>query len=239
MKLTYRDKVLLISVLVILVWVAGVMLFIKPAFDDLSAANKTYDSKVIDLNAKKDKIDKDKNLPQRVTDAFDEVSKLASNFYGKLSTDDVSEIIDKLLDADKITNDSLAISSYSSVVLDVVSNDKNVIETDIDKIVNGEAVDETTQKKNAAAANAQAESTAVTVPCYTVSFGYTCEFKNLKSFLDKLTTNNEKSLVVTSCTITDVNAKEIEGQMTLVMMMMPQIENPIEADKADKANQAE
>lgn len=230
MKLNYRDKVLLISVLVILVWVAGVMLFIKPAFDDLNDANATYDSKVMELEDKKDQIKADEDLPERVTKAYDEVTTLAGNFYKKLTTDEVSETIDNLLDADNITNDSLSISSYSSVVLSTIVPQSTEVNTEIDNIVSGNASD------GDAAAAATTEDTSVTVPSYTVSFGFTCKFSDLKSFLDKLTTNNEKSLVVANCTITDVNESEIQGTMSMVLMMMPEIQNPLEADKADKAS---
>lgn len=45
----------------------------------------------------------------------------------------------------------------------------------------------------------------------------------MKAFLDKLTTNNEKSLVVTNCTITNVNEDVIEGNMTMNLMMLPRL----------------
>lgn len=228
MKLNYRDKVLLISVLVILVWVAGVMLFIKPAFEDLNDANATYDSKVMELEDKKDQIKADEDLPERVTKAYDEVTTLAGNFYKKLTTDEVSETIDNLLDADNITNDSLSISSYSSVVLSTIVPQSTEVNTEIDNIVSGNPAE-------GEAAAAATEDTSVTVPSYTVSFGFTCKFSDLKSFLDKLTTNNEKSLVVSNCTITDVNESEVQGTMSMVLMMMPQIQNPLEADNADSA----
>ncbi len=222
MKLNYRDKVLIITVLVILVWVAGIMLFIKPAFADLSEANSTYDSKVIELEDKKETIKQDSDLPQRVSDAYDAVQTLASNFYPKLTTDDVSETIDTLLDADNIVNDSLSISSYSSVILQTITADTQELETDIDKIVAGQNTDET------AVATETETVESVSVPSYTVSFGFTCKFDDLKSFLDKLTTNTEKSLVVSNCVISDVNEDQITGTMTMVLMMMPELENPIE-----------
>lgn len=239
MKLTYRDKVMLTAVLVVLVWVAGVMLFIKPAFNDLSEANSTYDSKVVEFNKKKDQINEDADLPQRVKEAFEQVSNLASQFYPKLSSDEVSETIDTLLDNDKIENDSLTISSYTSVVLDVIKYDSQDILTDIDVIASGGKVETDDQKKKNQQQNKKEDVTAVSVPCYNVSFGFKCKLSDLKSFLDNLTTYDQKSLVVTSCQIEDVNEDEISGTMSMALMMMPEIENPIEADKADKADKSD
>ncbi|WP_124099838.1 hypothetical protein [Ruminococcus sp. Marseille-P6503] len=232
MKLTYRDKVILISVLVVAVWVAGFMLIIKPAFADMNSASKTHTEKVIEYENKKKQVADEENLRQQANQAYDDVSNIAGNFYGKLSTDDVAETIDTLLDVDNIKNDSLTISAYSSVALDKFSYSGTVLQTDIDIVLEGQG----DSSADAAAANTQVqESTAETIPCYTVSFGYTCEFEDLKSFLDKLTTNNEKSLVVTSCTITDVNADEIEGTMTMNLMMLPQILSPEEMFEMEEA----
>lgn len=236
MKLTYRDKVMLTSVLVILVWVIGVMLFIKPAYSDLKEANTTYDSKVVDLNKKKDQVKADADLPQRVKDAFEEVSTLAANFYPKLTSDEVSEQIDTLLDYDTIENDSLTISAYTSVVLEAYNYDSQQLMTDVDIIANGGKVEKDPKKQQNT--KEEEDPTAVTVPCYNISFGFKCELENLKTFLDNLNTYDQKSLVVTSCQIEDVNESEISGTMTMALMMMPEIQNPIEADKADKADKA-
>lgn len=222
MKLTYRDKVLLISVLVVLVWAAGIMLFIKPAFGDMNSASTTYTDKVTEYEQKREQVESEVDLPQRVDEAYNDTSNIASKFYSTLSTDDVAETVDTLLDRDSIKNDSLTISPYSSVVLDRFGYTSTLLQTDIDLVVEGQ-----TDTAVSAATDPEAV-TAVTIPCYTVSFGFTCKFDDLKSFLDKLTTNNEKSLVVTNCTITDVNAADIEGTMTMNLMMLPKLPSPDE-----------
>ena len=70
-------------------------------------------------------------------------------------------------------------------------------------------------------------------------FGYGLTIDDLKSFLDKLTTNNEKSLVVTNCTITDVNAADIEGTMTMNLMMLPKLPSPEEMLNANADSQTD
>ena len=65
MKLSYRDKVVLIVLLVIAIWVVGVMYFIKPKFEELDTANKEYDEQVTLLNKKKDEIKQDEGLKER------------------------------------------------------------------------------------------------------------------------------------------------------------------------------
>ena len=43
MKLNYRDRILLTAVIVVLVWVAGVMLFIKPAIERMQDSQAALD----------------------------------------------------------------------------------------------------------------------------------------------------------------------------------------------------
>ncbi len=231
MKLNYRDKVLLIAVLVILVWVAGIMLFIKPAFEDLDTAKKELNTKTVELDQKQKQVKDDEDLPNRVEKAYDEVTEIRSNFYSKLTTDEVSETIDNLLDTDNITNDSLTISAYSSVVLQAIVANTTEMQTPIDELAQRPLDGAATPTDTAADANADGTAVvSVTVPSYSVNFGFNCKLEDLQNFLDKLTTNTEKSLVVTNCNITDVNADNVEGTMQMVLMMMPELKNPLEED---------
>ena len=90
MKLSYRDKVILIVLLVILVWVIGVMFFIKPKFEELDDANKEFDNQVLVLENKKNEIKADEGLEDRVREAYNEVTNITKNFYDKMTTEEVS-----------------------------------------------------------------------------------------------------------------------------------------------------
>ena len=50
MKLNYRDKMILIVVFVILVLVAGFILFVKPAIDDCSQASDDLEAAKVQLS---------------------------------------------------------------------------------------------------------------------------------------------------------------------------------------------
>ena len=231
MKLSYRDKVVLIVLLVIAIWVVGVMYFIKPKFEELDTANKEYDEQVTLLNKKKDEIKQDEGLKEKVNTAYNEVVALADNFYDKMTTDEVSTTIDNILDEDEITNANLNISQYSQVTLAYIDNSPQAISTDVDRIASESqklGVDTTADEGSSDEENPALSQAPVLVPAYTIDFNYSCELENLQSFLDKLLTRNQKSLVVTSCSITDINEDVIEGSMTLVLMMMPRMANPLE-----------
>ncbi len=236
MKLNYRDKVILITLLVIFVWVIGVMFFIKPKFEELDTANKEFDQKVLDLNAKKEEIAADEGLEDRVKEAYKNVTNIANNFYAKMTTDDVSELIDTKLDEAKITNDRLDISQYGSATLAFINGTPVEAQTDIDRIANADAAAQAAEGGVVETSEGQEEVKGpVVVPAYTVDLGFSCKLDDLKTFLENLRTNNEKSLVVTECSIADVKADTITGEMTLVLMMMPRMQNPLEKDAEAKS----
>ena len=66
MKLNYRDKMILIVVFVLLIIVAGFMLFIKPAIDECSQASSDLESAKVQLSELEDQVDKDKNLAAEI-----------------------------------------------------------------------------------------------------------------------------------------------------------------------------
>lgn len=55
MKLNYRDRIVLTAVIVILVWVAGVMLFIKPAIENLQDSQAALDDAKVTLSELKER----------------------------------------------------------------------------------------------------------------------------------------------------------------------------------------
>ena len=57
MKLNYRDKMILIVVFVLLIIVAGFMLFIKPAIDECSQASSDLESAKVQLSELEDQVD--------------------------------------------------------------------------------------------------------------------------------------------------------------------------------------
>ncbi|MBR6045009.1 MAG: hypothetical protein IKP47_05170 [Ruminococcus sp.] len=233
MKLSYRDKVILIVLLVILVWVIGVMFFIKPKFEELDDANKEFDNQVLVLENKKNEIKADEGLEDRVREAYNEVTNITKNFYDKMTTEEVSETIDNILDEDEITNDSLSISAYGTATIDLVNSIPQDMQTEVDIIASQNANLGVTPVENSEEITSEETVQGpATVPAYSVSFGFSCTMEQLQSFLDKLLTRNEKSLVVTSCTISDVNEETISGSMDMTLMMMPRLQNPLDKQAA-------
>lgn len=233
MKLNYRDKMILIVVFVLLIIVAGFMLFIKPAIDECSQASSDLESAKVQLSELEDQVDKDKNLAAEIQTLYTSNSQVAANFYdyqvAYKATDKVRELFN--VDDVKIKNSNMTISSYGSTVLSPFAYESTATATDFDTKVD-EYNNASTTDSSAADANTDAnaadtnETAAQTIGYYSLNIQFKSSLSGFKNFADNLTTNNEKSMVIENVNIENVNESEISGSMTLNMYVLKKLADP-------------
>lgn len=235
MKLNYRDKMILIVVFVLLIIVAGFMLFIKPAIDECSQASSDLESAKVQLSELEDQVDKDKNLAAEIQTLYTSTSQVAANFYdyqvAYKATDKVRELFN--VDDVKIKNSNMTISSYGSTVLSPFAYESTATAADFDTKVD-EYNNASTTDSSAADANADANAAAEdpnaaagqTIGYYSLNIQFKSSLSGFKNFADNLTTNNEKSMVIENVSIENVNESEISGSMTLNMYVLKKLADP-------------
>lgn len=233
MKLNYRDKMILIVVFVLLIIVAGFMLFIKPAIDECSQASSDLESAKVQLSELEDQVDKDKNLAAEIQTLYTSTSQVAANFYdyqvAYKATDKVRELFN--VDDVKIKNSNMTISSYGSTVLSPFAYESTAAATDFDTKVD-EYNNASTTDSSAADANTDEnaadtnETGAQTIGYYSLNIQFKSSLSGFKNFADNLTTNNEKSMVIENVNIENVNESEISGSMTLNMYVLKKLADP-------------
>ncbi|WP_456029785.1 type II secretion system protein GspM [Ruminococcus sp.] len=233
MKLNYRDKMILIVVFVLLIIVAGFMLFVKPAIDECSQASSDLESAKVQLSELEDQVDKDKNLAAEIQTLYTSTSQVAANFYdyqvAYKATDKVRELFN--VDDVKIKNSNMTISSYGSTVLSPFAYESTATATDFDTKVD-EYNNASTADSSAADANADenaADTNAAapqTIGYYSLNIEFKSSLSGFKNFADNLTTNNEKSMVIENVSIENVNESEISGSMTLNMYVLKKLADP-------------
>lgn len=233
MKLNYRDKMILIVVFVLLIIVAGFMLFIKPAIDECSQASSDLESAKVQLSELEDQVDKDKNLAAEIQTLYTSTSQVAANFYdyqvAYKATDKVRELFN--VDDVKIKNSNMTISSYGSTVLSPFAYESTATATDFDTKVD-EYNNASTTDSSAADANTDEnaantnETAAQTIGYYSLNIQFKSSLSGFKNFADNLATNNEKSMVIENVNIENVNESEISGSMTLNMYVLKKLADP-------------
>ncbi|WP_270759840.1 type II secretion system protein GspM [Ruminococcus bicirculans (ex Wegman et al. 2014)] len=237
MKLNYRDKMILIVVFVLLIIVAGFMLFIKPAIDECSQASSDLESAKVQLSELEDQVDKDKNLAAEIQTLYTSTSQVAANFYdyqvAYKATDKVRELFN--VDDVKIKNSNMTISSYGSTVLSPFAYESTATATDFDTKVDeynnasttdSSAADANTDVNTDANAADTNETAAQTIGYYSLNIQFKSSLSGFKNFADNLTTNNEKSMVIENVSIENVNESEISGSMTLNMYVLKKLADP-------------
>ena len=237
MKLNYRDKMILIVVFVLLIIVAGFMLFIKPAIDECSQASSDLESAKVQLSELEDQVDKDKNLAAEIQTLYTSTSQVAANFYdyqvAYKATDKVRELFN--VDDVKIKNSNMTISSYGSTVLSPFAYESTATATDFDTKVDeynnasktdSSAADANTDANTDANAADTNETAAQTIGYYSLNIQFKSSLSGFKDFADNLTTNNEKSMVIENVNIENVNESEISGSMTLNMYVLKKLADP-------------
>lgn len=237
MKLNYRDKMILIVVFVLLIIVAGFMLFIKPAIDECSQASSDLESAKVQLSELEDQVDKDKNLAAEIQTLYTSTSQVAANFYdyqvAYKATDKVRELFN--VDDVKIKNSNMTISSYGSTVLSPFAYESTATATDFDTKVDeynnasktdSSAADANTDANTDANAADTNETAAQTIGYYSLDIQFKSSLSGFKNFADNLTTNNEKSMVIENVSIENVNESEISGSMTLNMYVLKKLADP-------------
>lgn len=233
MKLNYRDKMILIVVFVLLIIVAGFMLFIKPAIDECSQASSDLESAKVQLSELEDQVDKDKNLAAEIQTLYTSTSQVAANFYDYQAAYKATDKVRELFNVDdvKIKNSNMTISSYGSTVLSPFAYESTATATDFDTKVD-EYNNASTTDSSAADANTDAnaadtnETAAQTIGYYSLNIQFKSSLSGFKNFADNLTTNNEKSMVIENVNIENVNESEISGSMTLNMYVLKKLADP-------------
>lgn len=233
MKLNYRDKMILIVVFVLLIIVAGFMLFIKPAIDECSQASSDLESAKVQLSELEDQVDKDKNLAAEIQTLYTSTSQVAANFYDYQVAYKATNKVRELFNVDdvKIKNSNMTISSYGSTVLSPFAYESTATATDFDTKVD-EYNNASTTDSSAADANTDEnaantnETAAQTIGYYSLNIQFKSSLSGFKNFADNLTTNNEKSMVIENVNIENVNESEISGSMTLNMYVLKKLADP-------------
>ena len=224
MNLNSRDKLILVVVLVVVIWIAGVVSFIKPAIEDVKAAQNTLDSKEVELAEKQQQIEEDKDLPERIDAAYKKANETGKVFYIKMDHQhDAATEMQSRLDVDGDSSNGQEISQYSAVNLNRYIYNPSTVSTTLDAIM---APMEEVSTESIQAGDAPILS------AYTFSLNFTATKADLIQFLENLQSSEHKSLVVQSLSIGSVGDNEDDtewtGSMSLTLYMIPQLKDPEE-----------
>ena len=225
MKLNHRDRVLISIVMVAAVWLLGIFFFIVPAFQELGEKREELDNKQVELSKLNDSIEKDKDLPKRIEDAYAQSEELSKNFYEYTSTQTATDTVDNLLDEAKVTNSKMSIGEYSITTLKPFYYVSSIKFSDFDKkadqyegIGNSSTNSGASDSSKAGAKQFQEENgnvivvdpnRGIPIGNYNISLEFSGKFGDVQTFCENLYKNMPKSMVLASLSVSDVTGKTV------------------------------
>ena len=241
MKLTYRDKIMLIGAVVIILWAIGIFLIIKPAFSDMDEKSKTKDSKDNEVVVLQQRVDQEANLKDDLQKAYDQAVEHTNEYFYKLDTkESVTDTVRDLLYTKKreIVNTSYKINDLESNAVTNYSYSKaevsSSLQEQVDLIKNSGKKDDSVDPNLNAAAPAS-------IYAYSIDSDYECTLEELLAFADSLESTDQQSFIIESISVEDVNEKgKITGQMAFKYYMAPKVPKPaaLGGDDDDKKDEA-
>ena len=236
MKLNAREQLVLVVVLVILVWIGGVVLFIKPSIEAVRNASEQLSNKEIELAGKQQIIKDDENLQQEVDDAYATATETASVFYPRMIQHEAATEVQGQLDLDgktdvqEIQNLNLTVSTVTAANINRYVYVPDEVNTSLDTIVS---------RVNDEQQDGQIVANAIDMTAYAFSFNFIATKKDLMQYLENLQNNSHRSLVVTDLAVANVYENEDDtewnGSISLMLYMAPELPKPEDVDnkKAD------
>ncbi len=241
MKLNYRDRIVLTILIVILVWVAGVMLFIKPAIERVQDSQAALDSAKATRSDLRDRVEADKDLPERIEAAYKEVNTLTDSFYDIQETQIASQQIDDLLKTDEIENLNLKLSDYTIYQLKPFVYVDSTVVSDPDQIVEDYMSQGVTITPETAPAEGEAVAAPASIGSYQISFNFEGKVENVQKFCDHMkNTNDQKTMTISQIDykfdtetksegeekVEEQSEEDVSGSMTLTMMVVQKLPEP-------------
>lgn len=217
--------------MVVAVWLLGIFFFIVPAFSDLGDAKDELNDRQVVLSQKNDEVEKEKDLPKKIDEAYAQSQELAKNFYDYTTTQNATDTVDKLLDDKNIVNSTMQIAEYSIKTLKPFRYVSKLKFTEFDeKATQYEEIDPKKSESSSAADSSSADSSSaasssipdqlqnndgsvfsidaengVPIGSYNISFVCRGKFSDIQDFCEKLSKNVPGSMVLSNLSITTVN----------------------------------
>ena len=238
MKLTYRDKIMLIGAVVVILWAIGIFVIIKPAFSTMDEKSKLKDSKDNEVVILQQRVDAEKNLKDDLQKAYDAAVEHSEEYFYKVDTkENVTDKVRELLYTSKrkIVNTDYKIDDMTtSIVTPYEYNEEEVLSSLEEQI---KLISDPTAANQVAAADAGAAMVLISISTYGISSDYECTLDELLAFADSLETTDQQSFIIQTVEVEDVNETgKIQGEMTFNYYMAPEIPRPSALGPAPKSD---
>ena len=128
MKLSYRERMILLGFIVLAIILVGIFVFIKPANENIAASKAVLADQQSQLDEINNKIAQIPALDTKIKEAYSEASKTANNFSTQLTAYELDNFIrDKINENNMELTSGLQVSEPAVVSMDYYTYAPNII----------------------------------------------------------------------------------------------------------------
>lgn len=227
MKLSYRDQVILIVVVVLVTLALGFFLLVKPQMDSLKMNEAALVAKQQEKAQIEERIASIEALREKVQVAYEEDLKLQEFFLPEMDTYELDQFLYPMLKEHNMKIEGLSLTQPNAEGLPVHVSDYEKLDYALKQYA------DVNNKRPADGGNAQSfnndqgEALAVT----RATFTFHSSIDDMKSFLDAVQ-NDNRAYMVTDFTFTseesfDVANNPVTGNITMIFYSMDRVELPV------------
>lgn len=226
MKLNYRDKVILIVVIILAILGAGIFLLIVPKYKDVELAKQILATK----EQEKDDIDMQiaaiPDMKKRLEEIHKDGVEISEHFYPHKQTFEIDREVYQILKDCKISWTSFSVSEMTPANVNFYQYSKPVFTYPL--YIASDLVGELPESVKTGAPDVRVDPQPQIVATSQVSIVFTAAKNDLKALLDKVY-GMDKTIIITSVTVGnyDLSAEgadnEVTGSLTFQLLFLNEL----------------
>ena len=215
-KLSYRDRIIILIVLIIMILVIGFMLLIKPKFKDISAAEDSLNNAQSQWNEIENKINQVDTIKERVQKKYNESVELGNLFVDLKRAYTHEKFIQEYFNKNGVyINTNASYSDPSVITLTPYSINYESLDYSIGQSANLNSTDIEDQTEDVNTDESQEQS----LPCGTVTIDYYATRSGLLQFMQDIKESGKtieiKSLTIGNNSYNTDPSSVLTGDMTI------------------------
>jgi uncharacterized protein YxeA len=120
LKLSYRDKVILIVLIVLIIIIGGIMIFVRPVFEQSNAKKEELDAKTKEQQTIQEKIDTLPELQRQVLEAIGDIDLYQQLFYTEGKSYEMEQLFHSLVDNAGLDMNEVEFSTQGEEIEDYI-----------------------------------------------------------------------------------------------------------------------
>ena len=220
MKLSYREKIILMIVVAVMTLAVGFFVAIKPKINTISQSKTLLTQKQSEKLAVDEKIKTAEAITKKLKDTYDEDKKLSEFFMPEVNTYEVDQFLSEKLEQNniKVTGLDLTAMKETDLAFYAPEGKHPVYALQVAADLNGTLPSGYLDSANQTGVNKTCEKAALSV----AKISFVASFDDFKAFLDTID-SLDKSVIVSELDIKDATLPVVEGTITINLYSLSEL----------------